>query len=190
MLEAFGCSDNPPAVAIRTWYAPAAARFDGQRRFHGCKVPLGTVFSLPLRSPPLDVSVSLSVCLISVCLFSAPRYYQERCLSPRSRNECTRSFASSSERDAEIRTTTTRDMLFMLLRNMLDVCARYHRLSRRSGRRPSVDPAVLSRGYGYLFCWISVKNPALAGRDEKGGPDTSTDAGAGVFSARRCCRRR
>ena len=61
MLEAFGCSDNPPTVAIRTWYVPAAARFDGQRRFHGCKVPLGTVFSLPLRSPPLDVSVSLSV---------------------------------------------------------------------------------------------------------------------------------
>ena len=56
----------------------------------------------------LDVSVSLSVCLISVCLFSAPRYYQECCLSPRSMNECTRSFASSSERDAEILTTDER----------------------------------------------------------------------------------
>ena len=59
MLDAFRGSDNPPAVAIRTWYVPAAARFDGLS-LHGYKVGASRhCLSLSLRSPLLDVSVSL-----------------------------------------------------------------------------------------------------------------------------------
>ena len=61
MLEAFGGSDNPPAVATRTWCAPAAALFGGRSlhgRMHGAP---RHCLSLWLRSPLLDVSVSLSV---------------------------------------------------------------------------------------------------------------------------------
>ena len=112
MLEAYHSSDNPPAVAAnsavatRTWFVPAAdcLTVAGSRDARCLSALSLALASLSL----LDVSVSLSVCLISVCLFSAPRYYQECCLSPRSRNECTRSFASSSERDAEILTTDER----------------------------------------------------------------------------------
>ena len=59
MLEAFGGSFTPPAVAIRTWDVPAAALFDG-RSLHGYKVGASRhCLSLSLRSPLLDVSVSL-----------------------------------------------------------------------------------------------------------------------------------
>eukprot|EP01045_Picozoa_sp_COSAG04_P053400 COSAG04_NODE_23291_length_341_cov_0.512397_1_plen_99_part_10 len=59
MLEAFCGSDNPPAVATRTWYVPAA-RSDG-RRLHGCKVLSALSLAPASLSSALDVgSLSLS----------------------------------------------------------------------------------------------------------------------------------
>ena len=68
MLEAFGGSDNPPAVATRTWYVPAAGF--GGRRLHGMQGAPRHCLSLPTvsRSRFALSSMSVSPCLSCPCL--------------------------------------------------------------------------------------------------------------------------